>query len=54
MLVLLVPSFSLVPSMIPYVGVVIGWFVMPIAWLIEASAYLQEVDEKSPVNTVEK
>jgi uncharacterized membrane protein len=53
-LVIIVTSISLVPSMIPYVGVVIGWFVMPIAWLIEASAYLQEVDEKSPVNTVEK
>ena len=29
-------------------GVVFGWFLTPIAWLLQASAYLQEVDEKKP------
>ena len=46
LLVVIVFAISLAPSAIPYVGFILGWFLMPIAWLLEASAYLQEVDEK--------
>ena len=53
-LVIIVTAISLAPSMIPYVGFILGWFLMPIAWLIEASAYLQEVDEKKPPAGLEK
>ena len=49
LLVIIVFAISLAPSAIPYVGSVLGWFLLPIAWLIEASAYLQEVDEKQPL-----
>jgi hypothetical protein len=49
LLVIIVSAISLAPSAIPYVGFILGWFLMPIAWLIEASAYLQEVDEKQPL-----
>ena len=45
LLVVIVVAISLAPSAIPYVGVVVAWFLMPIAWLLEASAYLQVVDE---------
>jgi len=45
-LVIIVLAISVAPSVIPYVGFVIGWFVTPIAWLVEAAAYVQEVDEK--------
>jgi uncharacterized membrane protein len=49
LLVIIVFAISLAPSAIPYVGFILGWFLMPIAWLLEASAYLQEVDEKQPL-----
>jgi hypothetical protein len=49
LLILILLALSLAPSAIPYLGVVLGWFLMPIAWLIEASAYLQEVDENQPL-----
>jgi hypothetical protein len=45
LVVLIVFGISILPEAIPYVGIVIGWFLMPIAWLIEASAYVQQVDE---------
>jgi hypothetical protein len=48
LLVVLVAAISFAPTAIPYVGFIIGWFVAPLAWLIEASAYVQEVDEKKP------
>lgn len=48
LLVIIVSAISIAPSAIPYVGFILGWFLIPIAWLIEASAYLQEVDEKQP------
>lgn len=48
-MVIIVFAITLAPSAIPYVGFILGWFLMPIAWLIEASAYLQEVDEKQPL-----
>lgn len=46
LLVIVVLALCMASSAIPYLGVVIGWFLMPIALLMEASAYLQEVDEK--------
>ncbi len=46
LLVIIVFAISLAPSAIPLFGFIFGWFLMPIAWLLEASAYLQEVDEK--------
>jgi Na+-transporting methylmalonyl-CoA/oxaloacetate decarboxylase beta subunit len=48
-LLVLVVAISMAPSAMPYVGVVVGWFVLPIAWLIEAAPYVQEVDRKKPV-----
>ena len=48
LLIIIVLAISLAPAAIPYVGIIIGWFVTPIAWLIEAAAYVQEVDEKKP------
>lgn len=49
LLVIIVFAISLAPSAIPYAGFILGWFLMPITWLLEASAYLQEVDEKQPL-----
>ena len=49
LLVFIVLAISLAPSAIPYVGFILGWFLMPLAWLVEASAYLQEVDESQPL-----
>jgi hypothetical protein len=37
---------GIVPHFIPYVGWVVGWFVTPLAWLINTSAYIQEVREQ--------
>ena len=48
LLVIIVTAISIAPSTIPYVGFILGWFLMPLAWLLESSAYLQEVDEKQP------
>jgi len=48
LLVIIVTALSMAPSAIPYVGIVIGWFLTPIALLVEAAAYVQEVDEKKP------
>jgi hypothetical protein len=33
------------PALIPYAGWVAGWFLAPLAWLINTSAYRQEVLE---------
>jgi hypothetical protein len=49
LLVVVVSAISIAPCAIPYIGFIFGWFLMPIAWLLEASAYLQEVDEKQPL-----
>ncbi len=48
LLVIIVTAISIAPCAIPYVGFIIGWFLMPIAMLVEAAAYVQEVDEKKP------
>ena len=53
LLVIIALAISVAPAAVPYVGVILGWFLSPIAWLIEASAYLQEVDEKRPPAPVE-
>lgn len=34
------------PAMVPYLGWVVGWFLAPLAWLINTSAYIQEVQEQ--------
>ncbi len=44
LLVIIIFALSIAPSMIPYVGVIVGWFVVPLAWLMEASAYQQVID----------
>jgi hypothetical protein len=35
------------PLLFPYVGAVAAWFLAPLAWLINTSAYMQEVKEHS-------
>jgi hypothetical protein len=45
LLLVLALLFELGPSAIPYLGIVLGWFVSPIGWLIVTSAYIQQVDE---------
>lgn len=45
LLVIITTIICIVPSFIPYIGFVVAWFVTPIAWLMTASAYIQEVDE---------
>jgi hypothetical protein len=45
LLVVLAVALELAPSAIPYIGIVFGWFITPIAWLIVTSAYIQQVDE---------
>ena len=44
LLLIVVLAISMAPTAIPYVGFIVGWFVTPIAWLIEAAAYVQYVD----------
>lgn len=44
-LVLITFALSIAPSTIPYLGVVLAWFVSPLAWLMVTSAYIQQVRE---------
>ena len=44
LLVIIILALSMAPSAIPFLGILLGWFLMPLAWLLEASAYSQEVD----------
>jgi len=53
LLIVISLGISIAPSAIPYVGFILGWFLAPIAWLIQTSAYLQEVDGKKPPEKVE-
>jgi hypothetical protein len=46
LLVVIEVALCLGPTAIPYLGIVLGWFVTPIAWLIAASAYVQVVESK--------
>lgn len=45
LLTLLILAISFGPDLIPVVGTVVGIMVMPIAWLMSTSAYIQEVYE---------
>jgi len=38
------------PILIPYVGTLAGWLLGPLAWLINTSAYIQEVREHSDLS----
>lgn len=49
LLVMLNSAISLGPSAIPYVGIILAWFVTPIVWLLTASAYIQETDHQRPL-----
>jgi len=40
-------AMLVVPNLIPYVGWIAGWFIAPIAWAMNTSAYIQEVREKA-------
>ncbi len=37
---------ALVPSLIPFGGLIIGWLLAPITWLLGTSAYIQQVRER--------
>jgi predicted Ser/Thr protein kinase len=45
LLALIAIALELGPHVVPYAGVVVGWFVAPLAWLILTSAYIQQVHE---------
>jgi hypothetical protein len=47
-LALLIVLISIAPEMVPYLGIIISWFVVPIAWLVNTSAYIQLVREEAP------
>lgn len=49
LLVMLNSAISLGPSAIPYVGIILAWFVTPIVWLLTASAYIQDTDHQRPL-----
>jgi uncharacterized membrane protein len=36
-------------GIVPYLGIILGWLVAPIAWLVNTSAYVQEVKERSDI-----
>ena len=38
------------PAFVPYAGWVVGWFLSPLLWLINTSAYVQEVRERADVD----
>jgi uncharacterized membrane protein len=39
-------AFAIVPTFIPYLGWIVGWFLAPITWLMVSSAYIQQVRER--------
>jgi hypothetical protein len=45
LLVLVSFGISLIPSLLPYLGIIASFFVTPITWLLETSAYIQQVQE---------
>lgn len=47
LLMLICVAIEVGTSTIPYVGVFLGFFISPIAWLMVSSAYIQLVDEDS-------
>lgn len=46
----LITVLFLGPMLIPYVGAIAGWLLAPLAWLINTSAYVQEVKEHSDLS----
>lgn len=38
-------ALHILPSSVPYLGIVLGWVFPPIAWLIVTSAYIQQVHD---------
>lgn len=46
----LITVLFLGPMLIPYVGALAGWLLAPLAWLINTSAYVQEVNEHSDLS----
>lgn len=45
LIVIITVALGVAPVLIPYVGVIIAWFLAPIGWLVTGSAYIQQVDE---------
>jgi hypothetical protein len=55
LLVVIEIALCLGPTAIPYLGIVLAWFVTPIAWLVGASAYVQVVESmKWPLSEEER
>jgi hypothetical protein len=44
-LMIIAVALEVIPAGIPYIGVIIAWFVSPISWLIITAAYLQMLEE---------
>jgi uncharacterized membrane protein len=45
LLYVIILALEVLPLSIPYVGIVLAWFVTPISWLVLTSAYIQLVQE---------
>ncbi len=45
LLLVIITLVLILPSFIPYLGIMLAWFLTPITWLMCASAYVQQVDE---------
>lgn len=43
LLTIIVIALAVLPSLIPFIGMVLGWFLAPLTWLLMSSAYLQQV-----------
>ena len=46
----LITALMVGPLLFPYVGAIAAWFLAPLAWLINTSAYIQEVKEHSDLS----
>lgn len=55
LLVVIDLALHLAPAAIPYIGLIFGWFITPLGWLIVASAYNQIVEsQKLPISEEER
>lgn len=45
LLLVIITLVLILPSFIPYLGILLAWIMTPITWLMVASAYVQQVDE---------
>jgi uncharacterized membrane protein len=45
LLVLISGALAIGPTLIPYIGPVVSWFLAPLGWLIVTSAYLQQMGD---------